>query len=174
MILSAKDTSIIAMISKFPNLSDDEFDSAINDLDNQEMRKVCMVLVNRASVDTLNEEQREFAYEVAGWHLDGVRTRRTENVERRRSEKEPNKTAQKLLKMRDKGQIDDKVLVLYGISGPILSRPEQTQEDKMELLRQRVRERFGTRWRERLSYPGWLDYGDDAVDMRPDWCREGF
>lgn len=82
--------------------------------------------------------------------------------------------AKELLRRRDLGRIDEKVCILYGVSGTIpykhpTDNRDLSPKERMEILQRRMESKFGDNWRDYFSeIPLWLDSDDDS------WIHEGF
>lgn len=84
--------------------------------------------------------------------------------------------ASKLIRLREKGEISDKVLLLYGISGEMPQRSTittpQEKEEARQLFLTRIVARFGKRWRRFFKeIPTWLWEDETALN---EWLKEGF
>lgn len=82
-----------------------------------------------------------------------------------------------MLKMHEKGEISDEILLLYGMSGDLPTKERyQSLEDheKTQYWSTRMEQRLGPNWRERFdSLPALLKR---VVSNRliPSWLKDGF
>jgi len=183
-LISPKDASVIAVICKYPDMSDEDLHRYMDLLENPANKKLVLALLGRINPDTLDENAQQELEEIKGWHLAGVLRRRNEQINARYQNRET-RMAQKMLSMRERGVISEETLILYGISGPIPERHptrdrEYTHEEKLAELHGRMERRFGIRWRERFSrLPEWLAIEDPSWFRKHDlgkvnWMKDGF
>jgi hypothetical protein len=183
-LISPLDASIIAVICKYPDMSDEELHRYMDRLENPANKNLCLALLGRINPDTLDENAQQELEEIKGWHLSGVLRRRNEQINARHNNRET-QMSQKMISMRERGLISEETLILYGISGPIPERHptrdrEYTHEEKLAELHGRMERRFGIRWRERFSrLPAWLAIEDPSWFSqhnlgKVNWMKEGF
>lgn len=182
--MSPNDSSIIAVICKYSNITDDELQIHLGNLEDPQNKKICLALLGRIPQETLDLASQEQVNEIKSWHLTGIVRRRNEQITARYQDRET-RMAQKMMSMRDRGIISEEMLILYGISGEVPERHptrdrEYTQEEKVIELQNRMERRFGIRWRERFSQlPPWLAIEDPSWFRsyglgQVDWIKEGF
>ena len=173
---STNDTTILAMITRYPDMSDDEADTYLDKLEHEESVNVGYALLGRIRIEDLPEDQKRTAMEIRRWSDD--RTRRTRNEQTRARENgEITPFAQKLLEQHERGLINDQFLIMYGVSGELPDRTAYyrlSDEEKVALWEDRMRRKLGPNWRDRLDrLPNFLcRHFTEAKTI--DWIREGF
>lgn len=85
------------------------------------------------------------------------------------------KIIRQLLKMRDRGEISEEVLILYGISGDLPDQAmylQMSQDEQRELWTGRMENRYGSDWRAIFRNPP--IFVKEAENKKQDWKIEGF
>lgn len=148
-MISINDTTILAVLSRFPDMPSDEADEYISKIEHEENVPICKAILGRISKDELSEEARETFDGLANWSENRTTRFRDEQLTSRRRRRET-RTALALNKMRERGLISDQMMVIYGISGPL---PDQqtyanlSLEEKQRIWTERMESRYGPEWR---------------------------
>jgi hypothetical protein len=80
-----------------------------------------------------------------------------------------------MLRLRQLGKISEETLFIYGISGDLPKIAKNAEESARikEIFRERLRRRFGVRWKNLfVQRIDWL-YSDDVKAIET-WLKEGF
>jgi len=173
-MISTRDMSVVAAICKYPDLSEEEKDALLNNVEDQRYIPICSVILGRQERSSLSEIELQVLAEIESWS--NYRTMRI-NAEQRaaRYRGEPTQMAKNLIRMRDRGQISEKTLIMYGISGDLPDRAiyhALSQEEKRNLWENRLASRFGTSWRSCFTtVPSIFNYEEQVSEQ---WLTEGF
>lgn len=174
-MISTNDTTILAMFSRYPEISDDEADVYLEQIEHEENREICNVLIGRQPENTLNQEQQRTYREFLRWSTDRTLRVRNEQIAARRRGINT-RLRDRLLEMRDRGEISEEALLVYAVSGPLPQDFEfahLSDRDKERFWEERVESNLGVRWREYLGTRA------DFMKMpggppKVDWAKEGF
>lgn len=176
ILISTNDTSILTMLSRYPDLTVAEQNLHISRIEHEENIPLCHAVTGRISRDDLSPESQITFDEFSRWSKD-----RTERIQRdqrtARYNNRRNRTAERLKELHAKGIVSDEVLLLYGISGDLPERNvyvRMTREEKVALWEQRMRDRYGPdwHWQDHLSFvPRWWR---ETVQEDDNWLEEGF
>lgn len=172
MNISVRDTSILAMLSRYPDMPAEEADMHISKIEHEENIPLCHAVLGRISPDELTPDAKRTYEEFTRWSEDRTRRFRAERI-RRRSADRPDHIASRLLEMRNQGLIPEEMLLLYGISGDLPS-PESYRSmsisERSELWRSRMRLTFGRDWNENFA-----DLPRIFIENpMHDWLKDGF
>jgi hypothetical protein len=178
-LISANDTTILAVLSRYPDMPAAEATGYIAQIEHEENVPVGEAVVGRRDRESLDGDARRTYDEFQRWSAD--RTRRTvaENISARRRGKET-RTALTLNRLHQKGLVTDATLLMYGISGELPARDRymmMTPEEKNRLWAERMEARFGPNWEARFTnlnmpLPIVIDRRYERTEVN--WMREGF
>lgn len=182
-MISANDRSIIAVICKYHDISDSELELLLSKLAPQ-AKKLMLAALGRLDRQDLTEEELITVNEIIHWQIETTRRTRDDEIKARRANKET-RLAVKMKDLHTRGKISDEVLMLYGISGPLPERrpPQELTEEEKQMLRNRITDRLGIHWTERVEHvPAWLMnpeartiHSDHSQPVKNnDWITEGF
>jgi len=175
MPISVNDTTILAMLSRYPDISAEEADEHISQIEHEENVPICHAVIGRIEPAELNDDARQTFDEFQRWSLDRTRRFRNEQIAARQQGRET-RTAIRMTQLHEKGIISDETMMLYGISGLLPERTAYmtlTLEEKEALWVERMENRFGPYWRRRFRLlPSLLRGGFRR--MTHDWLKEGF
>lgn len=177
-MISSNDTSIVAMLTRFPDMSPEEADRHIDKIENQENVPICMAIIGRIRPEELSDDARLTFEEIKNWSNDRTQRTRMEQITARQKQKET-KMARKMIEMHNKGQISDQTLVLFGISGPLPERSNYERlsiEQRNEIWEEKMRAFYGRSWRRNVgSSMRNFSFIDKAIDSNiKNWQSEGF
>ncbi len=178
-MISTNDTTILAMLSRYPNIPTEEADEYISKIEHEENVPLCHAVIGRIDPGELDEEARSTYDEFTRWSLDRTRRFRNEQIDDRRRQKE-NRTAIRMTQLHELGKISDEVMLLYGISGELPERQvlyNLSEEEKEAIWGERLERRFGPNWRRRFeggrfALPTFLQRRVERFVH--DWLKEGF
>ena len=131
-------------------MSASEADEHISKLQDSEIKPLCWALLGRIDRDQLNDELGLVFDKFQQWSEEKTTRIRNEEWSARRRQKET-KLSLRFVGLHQQGQISDRTLLLYGISGDM---PEWhyyhslSVEEKESFWAERVESRFGPNWRE--------------------------
>lgn len=153
VLISSNDTTILAMLSRYPDMSWEEADTYIQKIEHEENIPICNAVIGRIDKEDLSDDAKKVFEEFQMWS--SRRTRRVceEQWTARRRQKETS-TAIRMTQLHEKGIISDEVMVLYGISGELPDRRMYMQlstEEKQFLWEEKMESRLGPNWRSRFS-----------------------
>lgn len=155
-MISANDTTILAVLSRYPNMSSDEANQYISKIENKENVPICYAVIGRTSKEELDQESRKVFEEFQAWSQRRTRQIREEQITARKRQQETN-LALKLNQLHQRGLVPDEFLALYGISGELPDRNlymEMSPEEKQGVWEERMESRLGPNWRERFQNRG--------------------
>lgn len=174
-MISTNDTTIIAMLSRYPGMSAEEADTYISRIEHEENVPVCLALLGRVELEELSVDARRTFMEFKRWSDDKTKRISQEEIAARSSYKETRRAA-KMLQMHEKGLINDQMLILFGISGELPLHQvyaAMTEDEKIGLWESRMQQRFGDSWRSRVrSVPSFMCRTTEVRGCN--WIREGF
>lgn len=174
-MISVNDTTILAMLSRYPDMPGEEADSYIAKIENEENISVCHAVIGRIAKEELDDDARRTYEEFHRWSMDRTRRVRSEQWSARQRQKET-RMALRMNELHQKGVISEQVLVLYGISGPLPERnmyAALSAEEKEAIWVQRMESRFGPNWRQRFrNLPAILQRRIETTTIN--WRKEGF
>lgn len=180
MPISTNDTTILALLSRYPNLPSDEVDDYVRMIEHEDNIPVCYAVIGRILPEDLNEDSRIVYEEFCGWSED--RTRRMRNAhwaDRRRGHQ--SRTSDRMAQLHERGLISNEMMLMYGISGDMPERHTymtMTPEEKEALWSARMEHRLGPNWRERFEdrrfrLPTFLRERSVGF-ITHNWVKEGF
>lgn len=143
ILTSANDTSILALLSRYPSMPANEADQHIARIEYEENVPICLAVLGRISPETLNPDVQQVCHEFIRWSQDRTRRFRNEIIANRYLQRE-DRIANRLQTMYEEGRISEELLILYGISGDL---PELhvyhalTDEEKAALWESRMERR---------------------------------
>ena len=175
ILISTNDTTILAMLSRFPNMPSAEADIYISKLEHEDNKPLCLAVLGRLPPEELDEDARRTYMEFQRWS--GDRTRRTRNEQvHARENNQSTRLAEKLKRLHAEGKIPEEMLLLYGISGPLPERSTYsalTEAEKQAMWEERMERNLGRNWRRRFStLPTLLKHAVEKT--RHNWKLEGF
>ena len=171
---SVNDTTILAMFSQYPNISDSEADRQLLLLEHEENREICEVLLGREPENILDHNQLRTYREFIRWASDHTFRTRNEQIVARRQNRST-RLRDRMVEMHTEGIITDEVLSLYAMSGPLPSRLEysrMTAIQKEEFWEERAESNLGVEWRVHLGDRA--DFMKMPVRKKVNWAKEGF
>ncbi len=177
MPVSTNDTTILAMLSRYPDIPDEEADEYITGIEHEENVPICHAVIGRIPPEQLDPEARQVYQEFRRWSLDRTRRFRNEQVSARRRQQET-RTTIRMTQLHERGVISRETMLLYGISGDLPDREVYmalTPEEKEALWEDRIERRFGPNWRVTFRTLGPISFSGTQM-IRPvhDWRQEGF
>lgn len=174
ILTSTNDTTILAMLSRYPDLPPREIDEHISNIENEENVSVCKAVVGRMDPNDLELGARRTYEEFHRWSLDRTRRFRNEQISAREQSRE-NREATRLIELHQQGVVSDQFMLMYGIQGDLPERNAYfslSDEEKLSIWTERMERRFGPNWRQRFhSLPSFMK---EIEEMRHDWKLEGF
>lgn len=178
-MISTNDTTILAMLSRYPDMSVQEADSYIAKIENEENIPICHAVLGRIHKSELQEDARRTYEEFNLWSQRRTRRVREEQWTTRRRQKETS-LALKMNQLHQRGIVSDEILLLYGISGDLPEREmyiELNSDEKQALWEERMESRFGPNWRNMFAR---RNIGQPLFSHRKfeykktNWLTEGF
>lgn len=173
---SINDTTILAMLSRFPDMSTAEADGYIAKIEHEENVPICHAVLGRISESDLEtEDARKTFREFQAWSRNRTIRTRDEQWSARRRQKET-KLALKLNHLHQKGVISDQVLLMYGISGDLPqydTYAAMNAEQKNRIWVERMESRFGPDWNTLLA-GGTITFVNEFDSSESNWLQEGF
>jgi hypothetical protein len=173
-LISTNDTTILAMLSRYPNISTEEQDEYISKIENEENVPLCLAVVGRVSREDLSVPAKRTFDEFTRWSMDRTNRTRNEQISDRLRMKQ-NRTAIRMAQLHQKGIISDQVMLLYGISGELPERQvyaRLTEREKLAIWEERMGNRFGPDWRTHISTLPSM-FREDRHSGH-NWLQEGF
>ena len=171
---STNDTTILAMLSRYPDISVAEQDEYISKIEHEGNIPICLAVVGRISKEELNPSARDVFEQFSMWSADRTRRARNEQISDRHRMKQ-NRTAIRMTQLHQQGKISDQVMLLYGISGDLPERETYEQLDETEkrtLWEERISRRLGSQWRSRINnLPAMFC---EIQHGTHNWIQEGF
>lgn len=172
-MISVKDTSILAMLSRYPTMPAEEADRHIAQIEHEENIPLCHAVLGRIPPEELESDTRQTYYEFMRWSEDRTRRFRAERMVRRQTE-QIDPVAARLLSLRRQGLIPEETLMLYGISGDLPDRDAyaaMATEERRALWQNRMQQAFGRNWqREFTNLPAIFTKEREIHN----WIKEGF
>lgn len=174
-MISANDTSILAALSRYPDIGREEADRHIARIEHEENVPVCLAVLGRLDPEELTEDARQVYHEFQRWSQD--RTQRTYNEQiTARQNNQETRLGQRMNELHQQGIISDEVLLLYGISGRLPERhvyQGMSRAERRRMWVERLERRFGRDWEThlRLRLP---EMFRNPEDRQVNWIREGF
>jgi hypothetical protein len=153
ILISTNDTTILAMLSRYPNMPVEEADSYISNIEHEDNVAICHAVIGRIPKEQLTSESRRVFDEFYLWSQRRTRRIREEQWTARRRQQET-KLALRMNQLHQQGIISDDIMMLYGISGELPDRSmymEMTPEEKQSVWEERMENRLGPNWRQRFS-----------------------
>ena len=174
-LISTNDTSILAMVSRYPNIPDLDADRYLLQIEHEENREICEVLLGREPEESLDQDQLRTYKEFQRWSFNRTQRIRNEQVAARRRNVNT-RLRDRLLQQHREGLVSDEVLQMYAIQGDLLTQQQfhtMTAEEKQRWWEERVESNLGVNWR---AYLGTLA---DFIKMpekpkKVNWAKEGF
>lgn len=148
LLTSLNDTTILALLSRYPNMPAKEADGYISKIEHEENILLCKAVLGRIPEEELDEDSLKTYREFQRWSTNRTRRTRNEQWSARRRSKETQLTL-RMNQLYQKGLITDEVLLMYGISGDM---PEihmymsLTSEEKERVWSERMEDRYGPNW----------------------------
>lgn len=171
-MISTNDTTILAMLSRYPFMSQEKADSHIERIEHPENIPICHAVMGRISRAELQDDAKLIFDEFQRWSASRTQRIRNEQITARQNNEETN-TAKKMLELHRKGVINDQTLLMYGISGPLPERQAyngESRQNRTRIWTDRLERRFGRDWRNRFRSLPEMFRSNSYVD----WKREGF
>jgi hypothetical protein len=170
ILISVNDTTILAMLSRYPDLPSEEVDEHILKIENAENIPICHAVVGRIDPSQLDENSRIIYEEFQNWSLNRTRRFRNDQISARQKSKNTREVIF-LTQLHQQGRVSDEFMILYGIQGEF---PEQhiynsmTISQKADMLANGMEDRLGPNWKNRFGAKfktiehvthNWMDYG---------------
>jgi hypothetical protein len=178
ILISTNDTTILALLSRYPDIPTEEADEYISNIEHEENVPLCHAVIGRIEPEDLDDEARTTYDEFTRWSLDRTRRFRNEQIDTRQRQKE-NRTAIRMTQLHEQGLISNEVMLLYGISGVLPERSAYlnlSEEEKEAIWTEKMERRFGPNWRQRFEggqlLPSFLRKRVERFVH--DWLKEGF
>lgn len=183
-MISANDSTILAMLSRYPDMPAEEANEYISKIEHEENVPICRAVLGMIGKEDLEEDARNTFEEFQRWSQD--RTRRTRNEQwNARKRRQETRTALTLTKLHERGVITDQTLLMYGISGELPERHmymAMSPEEKERLWSERMESRFGPNWLSRFDQNGdtplpifrGRTWGRHTERTEVNWRLEGF
>lgn len=173
---SPNDTTILAMLSRYPDMSPEEADGYISKIEHVENVAVCHAVLGRIDRTELNEDARQTFDEFQRWSRSRTRRTREEQWTSRERRRET-KLALKMNALFERGVITESVLMMYGISGDLPDRERYmllSPEEKEAMWAERMEMRLGPNWRSRITHSAVpADFHRREI-TKTNWLKEGF
>lgn len=172
--MSPNDTSIIHAVCIYPDMSRAERDQLFSNLDDPNLKNICLAAIGELDIEVLQEPDRTCAINL-GLECKARIERIRQQQWKARRENVMTPLAEKLTRLHRQGKVPEKMLIIYGVSGTVpyrhpVENRNLTYEEKVVILQQRMERRFGVRWRERFhELPDWLGGSE-----KTNWVNEGF
>lgn len=170
---SINDTTILAMLSRYPGLTDEEADEHIAKIEHQENVPICHAVVGRVRPDELLPTARRTYEEFKRWSMSRTRRFKAEQLTARQQNRRT-REAISLTKLHERGMVSDEFMLMYGIQGELPERQTYfalSEEEKLAIWEGRMEERFGPNWRRRFhNLPAFLRQSEGVHN----WIKEGF
>jgi len=174
-LISPNDTSILAAIKVYPDMDQDEINTYIDKLDQEEIVPVARAVAGQISPNDLNSQSQQIYDEFMNWSNNRIDMIRNEE-QMARLRRQETRRSNKMLDLKNKGLISEETLILYGISGPLPEREvylNMTDIDKERLWINRMTRRFGHNWEDRLNIQP--DFFKKKIErITHNWLKEGF
>jgi len=173
-LISTNDTSILAMVSRYPNIPELEADRYLLQIEHEENREICEVLLGREPEDSLSEDQLRTYKEFQRWSLDRLQRTRNEQIAARRRNVNT-RLRDRMIRMHREGNITDEVLLLYAVSGPLPQQEYHTMSEveKERWWEERVESNLGIEWRTYLgSRSEFMKMSKNKAKVN--WAEDGF
>lgn len=177
-MISANDTTILAALSRYPDMPAEEADSHIERIEHEENVAICHAVLGRIDPRDLPEDSQRVYREFHLWSQN--RTRRIHNEQQiARYRERETRMAQRMRELHERGVVSDETLLLYGISGDMPERHvyiRMSEEEKRMLWIERMERRLGPNWTHRVNrLPTFVrQLLKEYSVSREDWMREGF
>lgn len=152
-MISANDTTILAMLSRYPDISIEEQNEYISKLEHEENIPLCLAVTGRVAREELTPSAKITFDEFSRWSVDKTRRTKTEQISDRYRQKE-NRTTLRMIQLHQQGKVSDEVMMMYGISGDLPDRRAYiglTEMEKRALWEERMENRYGPRWRRHIN-----------------------
>lgn len=173
-MISINDSTILAMLSRYPDLPPREIDEHVENIENEENVAVCHAVVGRLDPSDLSPSARRTYEEFHRWSLDRTRRFRSEQISARQRSQET-REAIRLTQLHQRGVISDQFMLMYGIQGEL---PEMnvyynlSDEEKLAIWSERMEHRFGPNWQRRFRHlPAFMK---EIEPLSHNWRLEGF
>lgn len=178
-MISANDTSILAMFTRYTDISNEEAEEQMNLLEHEENRGVCEALLGRVPASELDPDQRRTYYEVLNWSTDRTSRIRNEQIVARRRDQNT-ALRDSMVRLYEAGKIGTKEMMLYAISGPLPDRLEYQQwepEQKEDFWLNRIEENMADIPQSRVNWEefrGGVRHWFKFEERKANWMKEGF
>lgn len=177
-MISSKDSTILAMLSRYPNIPTEEADLYISKIEHEDNVPICHAVIGRIRREELSEDAKLVFDEFQTWSANRTLRTQQEQWNARRRNKE-NKLVLKMINLHRLGVIDDSILALYGISGnmPDVNYYRTLNADqKRAIWEQRMESRFGPNWRDLISSSNFIPISSDIIikPSKVNWEKQGF
>lgn len=174
-MISPNDGSILFAIKMYPDMDQDEINTYIGRLDQDEIIPVARAMAGQIDPNDLNSQSKQIYNEFMELSSNRINMIRTEEQTSRLNRKET-KRANKMIELKNKGIISEETLILYGISGPLPERNvylNMSSSDREHLWMNRMSRRFGSDWQDRLNIqPNFFKSKLESITHN--WLKEGF
>lgn len=174
-MISTNDTTILAMLSRYPDISVTEQDEYISKIEHEENVPVCLAIMGRVTREELTPSARLTFDEFSRWSMDRTRRTRNEQMTDRYRNRE-NRTAIRMAQLHQQGKISDQVMMLYGISGDLPERrvyARLSDNEKLALWEERMELRLGPSWRRHIHNLPSMFQERQQTEIH-NWRQEGF
>lgn len=172
-MISTNDTTILSMLSRYPDMPMDEAEEYISKIQNEENVAICHAVIGKISPDELPTSSLRVYREFVQWSKD--RTRRFKNEQlTARQRGQMTSEAIRLTQLHEKGLVTDEFMLMYGIQGDLPERNaylDMTNYEKLDVFESRIENRLGANWRHRFRrLPKFLE----EIKRAHNWKLEGF
>lgn len=175
-MISPNDTTILAMLSRYPNMPVEEAKTYIAKIENEENTPICEAIVGIIPEKELSEDSLIVFKEFMRWSENRSARTQTEQWTARNRKKQTDLSI-KMNDLHSRGIISDEVMILYGISGPL---PEQRMysdlaaDKKQAIWEEKMSNTFGPNWKSRftINVRASKEFTFDVEKVQ--WTKEGF
>lgn len=151
-MISTNDTTILSMLSRYPDMPEDEADGYISKIEHEENIEICYAVIGRTSREQLTAGAKNIFDEFYNWSHVRTQRIRDEQLTARRRQQET-RLALRMNELHKQGVISDELMIIYGISGDLpdyKTYVEMTQEEKQSVWEEKMENRLGLNWRQRF------------------------
>lgn len=177
---SYNDTTILAMLSRYPEMDNEEADKFIAKIEHEENVPICYAVLGRISPDELESDARQTFNEFKDWAERRTQRTREEQWTARRRQQETD-LSRRMNQLHQQGIINDQTMLMYGISGDLPERSmyfSLSPEQKQAIWEEKMSNRFGPNWRNVVSrnVTRLLVFHKEKPlqSSKVNWAKEGF
>lgn len=173
-MISTNDTTILAMLSRYPDMPVPEQDECISKIEHKENVPICLAIMGRVTREELTSSARLTFDEFSRWSMDRTQRTRNEQMSDRHRNRQ-NRIAIRMAQLHQQGKISDQVMLLYGISGDLPERKfyaKLSDNEKLALWEERMELKLGPSWRRHINNLPTMFR--EVEQSGHNWLQEGF